>query len=99
MVRVPVRMVVVALLIAGAWLFAGSVRAEASPRQDVIEYSGTNAAAAKAAEGIGGPKLPRVNEPGFQPADVTDVVKENTALVIVGVGAVLLVATWRLVSR
>ncbi|MEO6627586.1 MAG: hypothetical protein ABIP03_03355 [Aquihabitans sp.] len=90
------RTLAVVVLIAGAWLFGGTVRAEARPTQDMVEYGGVASKGAGATKDYA--RAPGANEPGFQPSDVIDPMKENKPVVIVVVGAVMLMGLWKVVT-
>ena len=90
------RTLAVVVLIAGAWLFGGAIRVEARPSQDMVEYGGVTSAGSKATKDYA--RAPGANQPGFQPSDVIDPMKNNKPLVIVVVGIVMLVGLWKVVT-
>jgi len=92
-------MFLVAVLVVGGWLVAGNLAADAAPRQDMVEYGGVAAGGVKASQGIGSTAPASADEPGFQPSDVADTVKDNAPLFIVGVGALMLVGLWKYATR
>ena len=101
MISTRLRMAMAVLLGVAALSIMGSVRVEATPRQDVIEYGGVAAGGAKAAKGIGS-KATKVKTPGGAGLSTskffTDV-KDHAVEIIVAAGLVLLFLTWRWVSR
>lgn len=90
------RTLAVVVLIAGAWLFGGAVRAEARPSQDMVEYGGVTSAGSKATKKYA--RAPSANEPGLQASDIIDPMKNNKPIVIVVVGAIMLVSLWKVVT-
>lgn len=94
----PLRLLAALAITVGAWLVAPSVTAHAVPAQVAVEYGATLEAGAKATD-TGKSAGRSASGVGDRIADVVDQGKQNTPLIIVGVGAVMLTGLWKYVSR
>lgn len=94
----PLRLLAALAITVGAWLAAPSVTAQAVPAQVAVEYGATLEAGAKASD-TGKSAGRGASGVGDQIGDLVDSSKQNTPLIIVGAGAVMLTGLWKYVTR
>lgn len=88
---------IVAALALGAvvWLGFGGAPAGAVPGQVMVEYGGTLEAGRPDRDS----PAPVTSESGWDADDVRQWVTDNAPFLVVGVGALLVVGTWKFITR
>jgi hypothetical protein len=94
----PLRLLAAIALTVGAWLASPSLTAQAAPAQVVVEYGATLEAGAKATD-TGKSAGRGAGSVGDRVGDVVDQAKQNTPLLIVGIGALMLTGLWKFATR
>ncbi len=92
------RLLTAVALTVAAWFATPSAPVHATPTQTMIEYGATLEAGAKAAD-TGKSASGHAQSFGDKVGDFINRGKSNTPLVIVGVGVLLVMGTWKFATR